>query len=241
MMRMHMEQHVERRVCQVNEIVLKIRRDLEQAARLPENRKGAGLVTGAVRSVSQANYAGLKKLSKEEILDLCDALLAAGGWAKGVIAFDWAYRLRRQYAPQDFERFERWLETYVDGWSPCDDLCTHALGEHLRRFPENTPRLFTWAASPNRWLRRGAAVALIPSVKKGENTTAALHVADLLLVDPDDLVQKGYGWMLKEMSRSEPELVFDYVMQHKTVMPRTALRYAIEKLSSDRRAEAMAR
>jgi 3-methyladenine DNA glycosylase AlkD len=54
-----------------------------------------------------------------------------------VIAFDWAYRLRRQYALQDFERFERWLETYVNGWGSCDDLCTHALGEHLRRFPES--------------------------------------------------------------------------------------------------------
>jgi 3-methyladenine DNA glycosylase AlkD len=84
-------------------------------------------------------------------------------------------------------------------------------------------------------------VALIPSVRKGEHVSAALHVAGLLLVDPDDLVQKGYGWMLKEMSRSWPGLVFDYVMQHKAVMPRTALRYAIDKLEPDRRAEVMAR
>jgi 3-methyladenine DNA glycosylase AlkD len=84
-------------------------------------------------------------------------------------------------------------------------------------------------------------VALIPPVKKGEHATAALHVADLLLVDPDDLVRKGCGWMLKEMSQSRSELVFDYVMQHKAVMPRTALRYAIEKLAPERRAEAMAR
>ena len=225
----------------MNAIVLQIRHELEQAARLPENRKGTGLVTGAVRSVSQTNFAGLKKLPKEEILDLCEALLAAGGWAEMVIAFDWAYRLRRQYARQDFERFERWLASYVNGWSPCDDLCTHALGEHLRRFPENMPRLYVWTASSNRWLKRAAAVALIPSVKKGENLTAALHVADLLMLDADDLVQKGYGWMLKEMSRSRPELVFDYVMQNKAVMPRTALRYAVEKLAPDRRAEAMVR
>jgi 3-methyladenine DNA glycosylase AlkD len=50
-------------------------------------------------------------------------------------------------------------------------------------------------------------VALIPSVRKGEHVTAALHVAGLLLVDPDDLVQKGYGWKLKEMSCNRLELV----------------------------------
>jgi 3-methyladenine DNA glycosylase AlkD len=53
-------------------------------------------------------------------------------------------------------------------------------------------------------------------------------------------VKKGCGWILKEMSRSRPGLVFDYVMQHKAVMPRTVLRYAIEKLAPERRAEAMA-
>jgi 3-methyladenine DNA glycosylase AlkD len=65
-------------------------------------------------------------------------------------------------------------------------------------------------------------------------------VAGLLQVDLDDLVQKGYGWMLKAMSRSRPGLVFDYVMQRKPVMPRKVLRYAIEKLAPERRAEAMA-
>jgi 3-methyladenine DNA glycosylase AlkD len=65
-------------------------------------------------------------------------------------------------------------------------------------------------------------------------------VAGLLQVDLDDLVQKGYVWMLKAMSRSRPGLVFDYVMQRKPVMPRKVLRYAIEKLAPERRAEAMA-
>jgi 3-methyladenine DNA glycosylase AlkD len=83
-------------------------------------------------------------------------------------------------------------------------------------------------------------VALIPSLRKSEHVTAALHVASLLQVEPDDLVKKGCGWIMKEMSRSRPGLVFDYVMQHKAVMPRTELRYAIEKLAPERRAEAMA-
>jgi 3-methyladenine DNA glycosylase AlkD len=63
--------------------------------------------------------------------------------------------------------------------------------------------------------------------------------ADRLLMDDDDLVRKGYGWMLKEASNRFPDRVFAYVIMNKGVMPRTALRYAIEKLPHHRRREAM--
>jgi 3-methyladenine DNA glycosylase AlkD len=59
------------------------------------------------------------------------------------------------------------------------------------------------------------------------------------LKDDDDLVQKGYGWVLKEASRIHQKEVFDYVMRNKKVMPRTALRYSIEKLPKNLRILAM--
>jgi len=64
-------------------------------------------------------------------------------------------------------------------------------------------------------------------------------MADLFLADEDDMVQKGYGWMLKEASNKFPNEVFEYVMNNKKEMPRTALRYAIEKLPVDKRKKAM--
>jgi len=66
-------------------------------------------------------------------------------------------------------------------------------------------------------------------------------IADILLTDKDDMVQKGYGWMLKEASKPYRKAVFDYVVKHKTVMPRTALRYAIELMPPEMRAEAMSK
>ena len=61
----------------------------------------------------------------------------------------------------------------------------------------------------------------------------------MLLRDEDDLVQKGYGWLLKEESRTHQKEVFDYVVKNKQVMPRTALRYAIELLPKELKSEAM--
>ena len=63
--------------------------------------------------------------------------------------------------------------------------------------------------------------------------------ADKLLMDQDDLVQKGYGWMLKETSNIYQKQVFDFVMKRKHKMPRTALRYAIEKMPQSMRKKAM--
>lgn len=62
-----------------------------------------------------------------------------------------------------------------------------------------------------------------------------------LLTDTDDMVQKGYGWLLKEASRKHQKEVFDYVMKNKNVMSRTALRYAIELMPGEMRTEAMKR
>ena len=64
-------------------------------------------------------------------------------------------------------------------------------------------------------------------------------IASILLFDNDGLVQKGYGWMLKEASRNHQQEVFDNVIKHKKVMPRTALSYAIEKMPPELRKAAM--
>ena len=65
------------------------------------------------------------------------------------------------------------------------------------------------------------------------------QVADALLTDPDDLVQRGYGWMLKVNSKIFEDEVYSYVIRNRETMPRTALRYAIEKMPETRRHEAM--
>ena len=67
------------------------------------------------------------------------------------------------------------------------------------------------------------------------------EVADILLLDGDDMVQKGYGWMLKAASEAHQKEVFEYVLAHKKNMPRTALRYAIEKMPRELKGRAMER
>ena len=224
-------------------VIQKIQQAIEQAAQVEENlKRGGSLATSVVRDISKTHFRQIKHLDKDAVFELCEALLKLDRWPERTIAFDWAFRLRKQYKASDFATFERWLKDYVNGWGSCDDFCTHAFGSLMLQHPELLPNVMAWTASDNRWLRRAAAVVLLYSIRRDENVDAAFRVADRLLLDEDDMVQKGYGWLLKEIGkRVDAQRVFDYVMAHKAEMPRTALRYAIEKLPPEMREQAMAR
>jgi len=200
-----------------------------------------GLKTAILRKISGSVFTSVKHLPAPEIFALCDRLLTSRERYTRFLAFDWALRIDRHYCPQDMKRFERWLKRNVDGWASCDHLCTGPIGRLILQFPDLTAKTKTWAPSKNRWLRRASAVSLIISARKGFLLDDVFATADLLLLDPDDMVQKGYGWMLKEASRQHPQEVFHYVMKHRDKMPRTALRYAIEKLPPPRRRQAMSK
>ena len=82
-------------------------------------------------------------------------------------------------------------------------------------------------------------MSLIVPAKNGKFLKDVFQIADILLLDKDDMVQKGYGWMLKVASQAHQQEVFEYVLAHKASMPRTALRYAIEKMPKELKHKAM--
>jgi 3-methyladenine DNA glycosylase AlkD len=191
------------------------------------------------RKISDQLYREYKHLSKKEIFGSCEELLEKGEGMGRMLAFEWAFKRRKEFVPADFKRFENWLKKYVEGWGACDHLCSKPLGEIIYQYPELIPKTEKWRGSKNRWMRRAAAVCLIKSVRRGQCLKEVFETADKLLTDDDDMVQKGYGWMLKDASNMFRDEVYDYVLKNKKEMPRTALRYAIEKLPEKMRREAM--
>ncbi len=157
------------------------------------------------------------------------------------IACNWSYNVKKQYEPSDFEVFGEWVNQYVTNWAACDTLCNHSVGTLVEMYPALLSGLKKWAKSKNRWVKRASAVSLIVPARKGLFLDDIFEIADILHSDPDDMVQKGYGWMLKAASQAHQKEVFDYVMRKKTTMPRTSLRYAIEKMPPELKARAMAK
>jgi 3-methyladenine DNA glycosylase AlkD len=231
------------------EILSKIRRDLEAQVDIDtknsfqsffkEKVTAYGVKTAAVTKIASKYFKEVKPLGKDRILELCEDLLRTDYSEEAFVAFEWACRLSDEYRPEDFRIFEKWLTKYVNNWAKCDTLCNHTIASLVERYPGLIENLKTWTRSENRWLRRAAAVTLILPARRGSFLKDVFELADSLLLDKDDLVQKGYGWLLKEASRLHRQEVFDYVLSNSKIMPRTALRYAIEKMPEDLRRRAM--
>jgi len=198
-----------------------------------------GMSNSIARGIGREYYKQLKGFSKNDILALCEELMETGLMEETIIACDWSNRQHRLFEPGDFATFERWISKYVNNWAACDTLCNHTVAECALKYPVHLADLKRFTDSKNRWVRRAAAVTLIIPAPRGLFLEDILEIATRLLHDPDDLVQKGYGWMLKAAAEAHRHEIFKFVMQHKATMPRTALRYAIEKMPAEMRTEAM--
>ena len=236
----------------VSDIVENVRREIKKYDK-PENKLNYqrffkeklenpfSLKSSIVAKITNDCFKQLKGCPKNEIFKYCEELLASDDSVEKGIAFSWADKVKGQFAESDFKRFEGWLKKHVHSWAACDSLCCGALGQLILQYSKLAGRTESWAKSKNRWFRRASAVSLILSGRNGKLLDKIFARADILLTDEDDMVQKGYGWMLKEAGNRFPEEVFKYVMKHRREMPRTALRYAIEKFPAAMRKQAMAK
>lgn len=233
------------------DIIAAIRRELQQ--QVDEKTKADyqrvfkekvtyyGVKNSLVSKIASKYFQEVKPLGKKEMFCLCEELLKSDYSEEAFIAFEWSYRLHNLYEPEDFFLFEEWLNKYVNNWAKCDTLCNHTIDAIIEKYPQFIENLKQWARSDNRWLRRAAAVTLIIPAKQGKFLKDILEISDTLLTDKDDLVQKGYGWLLKDASIKHQAEVFGYIMKNKKIMPRTALRYAIERMPSELKSQAMTR
>ena len=141
---------------------------------------------------------------------------------------------------RDAEERRRIVELYcrridrVNNWDLVDSSAPHILGAHLLEHPEERPLLFDWAASGALWRQRAAVLATFAFIRAGR-FTETLELARLLLEHPHDLIHKAVGWMLREIGKRDPDEEYAFLDRYASVMPRTMLRYAVEKLPEERR------
>ncbi len=200
-----------------------------------------GIKSADIRTLAKVYYPDLKIMDKREVFGLCAQLWQSGYLEEAAVACIWSHYIRKSFNPGDFSIFEGWISKYVTNWATCDTFCNHTMGAFLEMYPDYLVELRRWALSPNKWLRRASAVSLIIPARQGKFLEDILGIAGILLSDKEDMVQKGYGWMLKSASQVHQKEVFDFVMRHKQTMPRTALRYAIEKMPAHMKRAAMDR
>ncbi|MCL2132052.1 MAG: DNA alkylation repair protein [Lentimicrobiaceae bacterium] len=121
---------------------------------------------------------------------------------------------------------------YINNWDLVDLSCYKILGTYLLDKPRTL--LYRLAKSKTMWEQRIAIVSTWQFIRNGEFGDT-LAISELLLSHSHDLMHKAVGWMLREVAKKDEKLVLDFIQKHYQQMPRTMLRYAIEKVEEDKR------
>jgi len=224
----------------IDSLASDIRKDLKKHANT-EYKKGAenyfkeGITTYGVRVPQAREIAGkhlsrMKNMSLSDRIRLSEELLKTGVFEEGIVAFEIVRKAKKYYTRNTFKTFEKWLNIYVKNWAHCDELSNHLFGYLIEEYPELSGKFLSWTKSKNRWKRRSAAVSFIYPARKGKNTSEIFAIADELMLDDDDMVQKGVGWLLKEESKSNKKKVIDFLMKWKEKTSGLIITYATEKM-----------
>ncbi len=141
--------------------------------------------------------------------------------------------LQKYEKTKDPSEKEKWVDFYLshkeflNNWDLIDITVPRLLGNWL--IGKNTVLLYSLAKSNNMWENRIAMLATFAFIRIG-NFKDCLAIAEILLLHPHDLIHKAVGWMLREMGKKDKKTLLSFLEKHSTQMPRTMLRYSIEKL-----------
>lgn len=122
----------------------------------------------------------------------------------------------------------------LNNWDLVDTVAPKLIGEHLIDHPEQRTLLHSFAGASSLWKRRIAIMATQAFIRRGD-FEETLAITGRLLHDPHDLIHKAVGWMLREVGQKELSVLEAFLERYAGEMPRTMLRYAIEKIPSARR------
>ncbi len=193
--------------------------------------KTFGLTQGQCKEVADLIYPSVKG-DLLKAFGLTEELLASGYLDHHSVGLKLMDRFRKKIKAEHFPVFDRWVE-YLDNWASTDGLTAHLICECIKDDPSLVEQLIQWTASDNRWRRRASSVSMVPIARKGDMLDDVFRIADHLMSDGDDMVQKGVGWMLKEASHKHPQEIHDYLVRWKPETSALTLRYASEKLPAE--------
>ena len=140
-------------------------------------------------------------------------------------------RFQKRFQPDLLDVVGSWLaEDRLSSWAAVDGLCAAVTSPLLRAHPGLLQPIVRWAQGASRWQRRAAVVTLVPLARRGQYLAEAYGLANRLAGDPEDLIHKACGWLLREAGTTDRECLIQYLERRGHRLPRTTVRYAIERL-----------
>jgi 3-methyladenine DNA glycosylase AlkD len=190
-----------------------------------------GVATPELRRIERELYQQVKgQWTFQDALAFCELLIVDKRQEAKTAGLLLLARYHKTFDRELLARFEAWLgNDCCNNWALTDALGTFVIALYLRRFPETLPQIKSWTRAENLWLRRASAVSLVPLARKGEQLDDVYAIAERLFKYPEDLIHKATGWLLREAGKTDQVRLKNFLLQHGAYIPRTALRYALER------------
>lgn len=191
----------------------------------------------AMRALARSIHSQHKdEWSIDEAMMFADTLIADRYLEAKSVGIELVARYRRDFTPRLLPAWKRWLaDNHAANWATTDAICGALIGPLLLRHPEVAGRMRVWARDRNMWVRRASIVGLIQRARRGGSLDLVYENARRLHADRDDLIQKAVGWALREAGKTNMLRLERYLRANGAAIPRTTLRYAIERFPTKTR------
>ena len=193
--------------------------------------------TPQVRALTRSLHHDVReRWTVHDAVRFADALIRDPYLETKAVGIEVLARYRPAFTPRLLPTFRRWLaRNDAANWATTDAICGMLIGPLLVDRPELIPQMRAWSRHRNLWVRRASAVALIPPLRRGIALDLAYENAETLHPDAHDLIHKAVGWMLREAGKADSRRLERYLRTHGASIPRTTLRYAIERFPAPKR------
>jgi 3-methyladenine DNA glycosylase AlkD len=193
--------------------------------------------TAAMRALARQIHAQHKDdWSMDEALAFATVLIEDRHLEAKSVGVEVLSRYRRDFTPRLLPAWQRWFAgNHAANWATTDHICGLLLGPLLVQYPQLAVQMRSWSAHKNMWVRRASIVGLIQLARKGEKLDLVYAIARRLHGDEEDLIQKAVGWTLREAGKTDMPRLERYLRANGPAIPRTTLRYAIERFPEQKR------
>lgn len=204
----------------------------------PEGIALHGVSVPEARGIAKELYALVRDTwTTDDAIVFCDRCVHRPEMETKWVGFWTLGRFEKTFSRALLTTVKKWIAANLcNNWALIDALCPAVLTPLMRRHPALIPAVESWSGSPNMWLRRAAVVTFVSLARKGEQLEAAYGVVESLLDDGEDLIHKACGWLLREAGKTDSARLERFLRAHGPRIPRTTVRYAIERMPAARRA-----
>jgi 3-methyladenine DNA glycosylase AlkD len=211
--------------------------DASRYFRGPRNFGFYNVGTAPMRELARSIYRARKdEWSIDDAMAFAGILIEDHHLESKSVGIEVVARYRREFTPRLLPAWKRWFAAnHSANWATTDTICGLLLGPLLCDHPGLAGQMRTWAGDRNMWVRRASIVGLIQRARRGESLDLIYEIARRLHADEEDLIQKGVGWALREAGKTDMPRLERYLRANGASIPRTTLRYAIERFPERKR------